>query len=52
MHTANSPLVMVADHSEDTREMLRFWLEAEGCCVVEAVNGRRQSCWPVANVLI
>ncbi|HEX8139539.1 MAG TPA: response regulator [Pyrinomonadaceae bacterium] len=40
MQIANSPMVMVADYSEDTREMLRFWLEAEGCCVVEAVNGQ------------
>jgi len=40
MHVANRPTVMVADYSEDTRELLRFWLEKEGWCVVEAVNGQ------------
>lgn len=36
----NRPTVMVADYSEDTREMLRFWLKAEGCRVVEASDGQ------------
>ena len=40
MHVVNRPTVMVADYSADTREMLRFWLETEGCRVVEAVNGQ------------
>jgi CheY-like chemotaxis protein len=39
MQVANRPTVMVADYSADTRELLRFWLETEGCRVVEAVNG-------------
>lgn len=40
MQVANRPTVMVADYSADTRELLRFWLETEGYCVVEAVNGQ------------
>jgi CheY-like chemotaxis protein len=40
MRVTNHPTVMIADYSEDTREMLSFWLEAEGCCVVEAANGQ------------
>lgn len=36
----NRPAVMVADYSEDTREMLKFWLKAEGCRIVEAENGQ------------
>jgi CheY-like chemotaxis protein len=39
MQVANRPTVMVADYYNDTRELLRFWLESEGCRVVEAVNG-------------
>jgi CheY-like chemotaxis protein len=30
---------MVADHHNDTRSLLKFWLEAKGCRVVEAING-------------
>ena len=40
MPTANSPTVMVAEYSDDTRELLKFWLETEGCRVVEAANGQ------------
>lgn len=32
--------VLVADVSEDTRELLRFWLEMKRCRVVEAMNGQ------------
>jgi CheY-like chemotaxis protein len=39
MLAANRPTVMVADYYDDTRELLKFWLEGEGCRVVEAVNG-------------
>ena len=40
MHPAKHPTVMVADSYEDTRFMLKFWLEAEGYEVVEAGNGQ------------
>lgn len=40
MQLAKHPTVMVADHYEDTRFLLKFWLEAEGYRVVEAVNGQ------------
>ena len=40
MHPAKHPTVMVADSSEDTRFMLKYWLEAEGYEVVEAGNGQ------------
>ena len=40
MQLAKHPTVMVADHFEDTRFLLKFWLEAEGYRVVEAVNGQ------------
>lgn len=40
MHVAKRPTVMVAEHSEDKREMLKFWLKVEGCRVVVAVNGQ------------
>ncbi|MGB9181867.1 MAG: response regulator [Pyrinomonadaceae bacterium] len=40
MRVDNRPIVMVADYSKDTREMLSFWLKAEGCRVVEASNGQ------------
>ena len=33
------PSVMIADESNDTRELLRTWLEGEGCYVIEAANG-------------
>ncbi len=39
MQVTNTPTVMVANHSEDTRELLRFWFESHGCRVVEAENG-------------
>jgi FOG: CheY-like receiver len=39
MYAPSRPTVMVADYSDDTRALLRFWLEGEGCRVVEAVNG-------------
>jgi CheY-like chemotaxis protein len=40
MNQAKHPTVMVADNHEDTRHLLRFWLEAEGYRVVEAADGR------------
>lgn len=40
MHAANRPTVMIADSYEDTRSLLKFWLEEEGCRVVEAANGQ------------
>lgn len=39
MQVTNTPTVMVANYSGDTRELLRFRLESQGCRVVEAVNG-------------
>jgi CheY-like chemotaxis protein len=39
MQVVNHPTVMVAHAYPDTREMLKFWLETEGCRVVEASNG-------------
>ena len=41
MHPAKHPTVMVADNFEDTRFMLKYWLEAEGYGVVEAENGQK-----------
>lgn len=40
MNPAKHPTVMVADSHEDTRYLLKFWLEAEGYRVVEAADGR------------
>ena len=40
MREATRSTVMVADNNEDTRFLLRFWLEAKGYCVVEAANGQ------------
>jgi CheY-like chemotaxis protein len=40
MLPAKHPTVMVADSYEDTRFMLKYWLEAEGYGVVEAGNGQ------------
>jgi CheY-like chemotaxis protein len=40
MHPTKQPTVMVAYNYEDTRYLLKFWLEAEGCRVVEAANGQ------------
>jgi CheY-like chemotaxis protein len=31
---------MIAEASADTRELLRYWLEAKRCRVVEATNGQ------------
>jgi len=31
--------VVIADECQDTRELLRTWLEGEGCWVIEASNG-------------
>ena len=39
MNPAKQPTVMVADDEEDTRRLLKFWLEAEGYRVVEAADG-------------
>jgi CheY-like chemotaxis protein len=39
MLEAKRPTVLVADHYEDTRSMLRCWLEMQGYGVVEAANG-------------
>lgn len=40
MHPAKHQTVMVADSYEDTRFLLKHWLEAEGYGVVEAGNGQ------------
>ena len=40
MHPAKRPTVMVADSYEDTRFLLKYWLEAEGYGVIEAGNGQ------------
>lgn len=40
MLPAKHPTVMVADSYEDTRFLLKHWLEAEGYAVVEAENGQ------------
>ena len=40
MREAKRPTVMVADGYEDTRSLLRFWLESEGYGVVEAGDGQ------------
>jgi two-component system, HptB-dependent secretion and biofilm response regulator len=40
MPPATHPTVLVADSYEDTRFMLKYWLEAEGYGVVEAGNGQ------------
>ncbi|MCA1593689.1 MAG: response regulator [Acidobacteria bacterium] len=40
MQVANDPSVMIADDSEDTRGLLRHWLETKHCRVVEAANGQ------------
>ena len=40
MHPAKHPTVMVADSYQDTRFLLKHWLEAEGYGVVEAENGQ------------
>lgn len=39
MLEAGRPTVMVAHNDEDTRSLLRFWLESEGYSVVEAADG-------------
>lgn len=40
MNPAKHQTVMVADSHEDTRRLLKFWLESEGYRVVEAADGR------------
>lgn len=40
MHPAKHPTVLVADSYEDTRFMLKYWLEAEGYGVIEAGDGQ------------
>ena len=40
MNPAKHPTVMVAVNHEDTRRLLKYWLEAEGYRVVEAADGR------------
>lgn len=39
MRDTRRPTVLVAANNEDTRFVLRFWLEAEGYGVVEAADG-------------
>lgn len=39
MQLTHTPTVMVADYSEDTRDVLKCWLEMKGCRVVEATDG-------------
>ncbi len=39
MRETRRPTVMVAAGNEDTRFLLRFWLEADGYGVVEAADG-------------
>jgi CheY-like chemotaxis protein len=41
MQVTRIPTVMVADYSEDTRDVLKCWLEMKGCRVVEATDGRQ-----------
>lgn len=41
MHLAKRPTVMVAENNEDTRSLLKFWLESGGFRVVEAANGQQ-----------
>lgn len=40
MHVAHPPTVMVVENFADTRALLKFWLEKEGCRVVEAASGQ------------
>ena len=40
MQITGNPSVLVANDSEDTRDLLRYWLEAKRCRVVEAINGQ------------
>lgn len=41
MQLVHIPTVMVADYSEDTRDVLKCWLEMRGCRVVEASDGQQ-----------
>jgi CheY-like chemotaxis protein len=41
MADSNKPTVMIVDDSADIRAMLRHWLEASGCRVVEAADGKQ-----------
>lgn len=40
MYPARQPTIIIADNYEDTRLILRRWLESRGCRVVEAANGQ------------
>ena len=40
MQAAKNPSVLIADDSADIRGLLRYWLEAKRCRVVEATNGQ------------
>ena len=40
MREAKRPTLIVADAYEDTRSLLRFWLESEGYGVLEAGDGQ------------
>ena len=40
MHPVRHPVVHIIDNYEDTRLMLRCWLEGLGCHVLEAATGR------------
>jgi CheY-like chemotaxis protein len=39
MISSKVPMVLIAEESVDTRELLRYWLETNGCRVVEATTG-------------
>lgn len=40
MQIIRNPSVMIADDSEDTRDLLKYWLELKRCRVLEAANGQ------------
>lgn len=40
MQTTTNPSVLIVNHSEDTRYLLKYWLETKSCRVVEAINGQ------------
>lgn len=39
MPSSKTPKVMIAEESVDTRDVLKYWLEMNGCRVVEAATG-------------
>ena len=49
MQLTNYPSVMIAEAATDTRELLRYWLEAKRCRVIEAVNGQEAVAMTRAN---